>query len=155
MYIWNQVKVDNFAKILSGTRPASICGGLWEHQLWKRQRVPLRLLPSSKGGCQLRGCPLDEILFWIQEVISPECIKTNFTQERWWRIISKKISRGIFILCAFQVVFLNKSEPDLEFEGRGQIISPQRAFWSLEWLFSGLLKREKTRVTYFQGTMLK
>ena len=35
----------------------------------------------------------------------------------------------------FQVVFLNRGEPDLEFEG--------------------LLKREKTRVTYFQGTMLK
>merc|ERR1719411_2308968 len=33
-----------------------------------------------------------------------------------------------------EVVFLNKREPDLEFEG--------------------LLKREKTRVTYIQGTML-
>jgi len=33
-----------------------------------------------------------------------------------------------------EVVFLNRGEPDLEFEG--------------------LLKREKTRVTYFQGTML-
>ncbi|XP_023325746.1 calcium-activated potassium channel slowpoke [Eurytemora carolleeae] len=33
-----------------------------------------------------------------------------------------------------EIVFLNKNEPDLEFEG--------------------LLKREKTRVTYFQGTML-
>ena len=65
----------------------------------------------------------------------------------------------IFIL--LQVVFLNKSEPDLEFEGGvGSVYC-----WDGGWIhgaishsyhfLSGLLKREKTRVTYFQGTMLK
>ena len=67
----------------------------------------------------------------------------------------------LFLFILSQVVFLNKSEPDLEFEGRvGSVYC-----WDGGWIYgailhsyhflSGLLKREKTRVTYFQGTMLK
>ena len=67
----------------------------------------------------------------------------------------------LFLFILLQVVFLNKSEPDLEFEGGVAVVY----CWDGGWIYgtishsyhflSGLLKREKTRVTYFQGTMLK
>ena len=52
------------------------------------------------------------------------------------------------------VVFLHRSEPDLEFEGNNLQFTVKREYFECSNIQSGLLKRRHTQIKYFQGSLM-
>ena len=78
----------NHCFALSGEQPKAVCRRLWQRQLCKHHQLPLWLLSSGQGGCQLWGLLL-------------------LSGQQYLNLLSP----------IPKVIILNKNEPDLEFEG--------------------------------------